>query len=118
MQRRRTHIVLDDGVAAAEPVFFSESVEDPLRRVPLPDWPPLVFFQNGVDHAQPRAQLGPLHRLLPLVARRHRVAQHLAHRLPRQTKLPRYSPLTPPLNQNRSPHPPIELHLVHPSGVP
>jgi len=118
MQRRRTHIVLDDGVAAAEPVFFSEPIEYPLRRVPLSGWPPLVFFQNGVNHAQPRAQLGPLHRLLPLVTRRHRVAQHLPHRLSRYPKLPRYRPLTSPLNQNRSPHPPIELHLVHPSGVP
>jgi hypothetical protein len=79
MQRRRTHIVLHDGVAAAEPVFFSEPVEDPLRRMPLLGWPRLVFFQNGVDHAHPRTQLGTLHRLLPLVTRRYRVAQHLPH---------------------------------------
>ena len=70
MQHRGTHIVLHDGIAAAEPVFFSEPVEDQLRRVPLLGWPRLVFFQNGVDHAQPRPQLGPLHRLLPLVWQR------------------------------------------------
>jgi hypothetical protein len=28
--------------------------------VPLLGWFGLVFFQNGVDHAHPRPQLGPL----------------------------------------------------------
>jgi hypothetical protein len=33
--------------------------------VPLRGWPRLIFFQNGVDHAQPRAQLGPFDRTRP-----------------------------------------------------
>jgi hypothetical protein len=43
---------------------------------------------------------------------------HLSHCHARQSKLPRYRPLTPALHQNRSPYTPIDLHWVHPSGVP
>jgi hypothetical protein len=38
-----------DGIAAGERVLGPQPLEDPLRRVPLPGWPPLVFFQNRVD---------------------------------------------------------------------
>src|ERR1035437_3656477 len=81
-----------------------QPIEDPLGRVPLLGWSLLVFFQNGVDHAYPRPQLGPPNWLLPPVARRNRVAQHLAHRLPRQSTLPRYLALAPALHQYSSPH--------------
>src|ERR1035441_223035 len=84
----------------------------------LLDGPCLVLFMDGIDHAQPRPQLGPLDRLLPLVAWRHRVLQHLPYRLPRQTKLPGYRSLTPALDTNRTPYTPVYLHLEHPSGVP
>ncbi len=66
----------------------------------------------------PRPQLGPLDRLLPLVAWRHSVLQHLPYRIPRQPKLSGYRSLTPALNSNRTTYPPIYLHLEHPSGVP
>jgi hypothetical protein len=92
--------------------------EDPLGGVPLFSWLGLVFFQNGVDYAHPWPQFGPLHRLFPPVARRNRITQHLAHGHPRQPKLPCYRPLTSSLYQNRSPYTPVDLHLVHPSGVP
>src|ERR1017187_6864150 len=59
-------------------------------------------------------ELGPLHRLLPPVAGRHRVTQHLLDRLTRYPKLARYRSLTPALYQYCSPNPPIELHLEHP----
>ena len=36
-----------------------------------------AHYLNGVDHADPRLQLGPLYRPLPPVARRHRITQHL-----------------------------------------
>ena len=99
-------------------MLFLQPIEDALGRVPLLDWPLLVVAQNGVDHAQPRPQLGPPDRLLPLVAWRHRVLQHLPYRIPRQPKLPGYRSLTPALNTNRTTHTPIYLHLEHPSGVP
>src|ERR1019366_3952083 len=114
----RAHVVLHDGVAAEERVLGPQPLEDPLRRVSLPGWPPLVVFQNRVDRAQPWPQLRTLHRLLTLVPGRHRVAQHLPYRLPRYPKLQGDRTLTPALNPNRTPHTPVELHLVHPSGVP
>ncbi len=117
-QRSRPHIVLDDGVAAGELVLILQPIEDPLRRVPLPGWPLLVVVQNRVDHAQPRPQLGPPDRLLPLVAWWHRILQHLPDRLSRQPKLPGYRSLTPALNTNRTTYTPVYLHLEHPSGVP
>jgi hypothetical protein len=83
-------------------------------RVPLLRGPSLVLFQDGIDHAQPRSQFGPLHCLLPLVAGRRRVAQHLLNRLSRNSKLARCRPLAPALYQYCSPNPPIELHLEHP----
>ena len=84
----------------------------------LLDWPLLVVAQNGVDDAQPRPQLGPLDRLLTLVAGRHRVLQHLPYRISRKPKLPGYRPLTLTLDSNCSPNTTINLHLEHPSGVP
>src|ERR1019366_10150401 len=70
------------------------------------------------DHAQPRPQLGPLRGLLPPVARRHCVAQHFAHRFACQPKLQRYCTLALAFDSNCPSSPPIEFHLVHPSGVP
>ncbi len=95
-----------------------EPIEDPLGRVPLLHRPLLVVCKNGVDHAQPRPQLGPLDRLLPLVAGRHCVLEHLPHRLSRQPKLPGHRTLTPTLNTNRSTYTPVNLHSEHPFGVP
>jgi len=112
------HIVLHDRVAARESVLFLQPLEDPLGCVPLLHWSLLVIFQNGVDHSQPRTQLGPIDRLLPLVAWRHRILQHLPYRLSRKPKLLGYRSLTLALNTNRPPYTSINLHLEHPSGVP
>jgi len=38
----------------------------------------LVILQNGVDHAQPRPQLRPPDRQLPLITRRHRIRSILS----------------------------------------
>ena len=101
---RRAHVVLHDRVAARIAVLGPQPLEDPLGRVPLLARALLVVFQDRVDHALPRAQLRPPHRLLPLVARRHRILQHLANRLARQPKLPRRRPPAHPLHQHRPPH--------------
>ena len=85
---------------------------------------PLVMPRNSPSFSGPadgmRAQYGhwtprtprhwpPRRRL----ARRQRVLAHAG-----QSKLPRYRPLTPAFSKNRSPYTPVDLHLVHPSGVP
>jgi hypothetical protein len=105
-----THVILHDGVAARERVLRLQPMEDPLGGVPLFGWFALVFFQNGVDHAYPRPQLGPLRGLFPPVARRNRIAHHLPHGYARQSELPRYRPLTSALHQNCSPYTPIQFH--------
>jgi Predicted membrane protein (DUF2339) len=114
----RPHVALHDRVAACKTVLFLQPLEDPLRCVLLLRRSLLVVVQNGVDHAQPRAQLGPLDRLLPLVAWRHRVLKYLPYPLPRKSKLPGYRSLTPSLDTNRTTYTTVFLHLEHPSGVP
>ncbi len=79
-------------------------LEDPLGRVPLLLRPPLVFRQNGVNHALPRTKLGSPDRRLPPIPRRQRILQHLAYRLPRQPKLPGHRPPALALDNNRPPH--------------
>src|SRR5208282_6590507 len=118
VQLRRPNVILHDRVAASETVLLLQPLEDPLRCVPLLRRSLLVIFQNGVDYAHPRPQLGPLDRLLSLVAWRHRVLEHLPYRLSREPELPGYRPLTLALNSNRPPYTSINLHLEHPSGVP
>jgi hypothetical protein len=113
-----TNIVLHDRVAAREPVFFLQPLEDPLRRMPLLNRPLLVIAQNGIDDTQPRAELGLLDRLLALVTWRHSVLQHLPHCVSRQAKLSGHRTLTLALDSYRSPNSSVDLHLEHPSGVP
>jgi len=112
------HVVLHDRVAARVLVLGSQPLEDPLGRVPLLLRPLLVLFQNGVDHALPRSQLGPPDRLLPPVTGRQGILQHLADRLPRQPKLPGHRSPALALDKNRPPHSRIQFHRVHTSGVP
>ena len=81
--RRDPHVVLHDRVAAGECVLRPQPIEDPLRRMLLLGRLALVLFENGVDHAHPRPQLGPLRRFFPPVARRNRIPQHLAYRYAR-----------------------------------
>ena len=56
--------------------------------------------------------------VLPPIPRRQRILQHLAYRLPRQPELPGHRPPALALDKNRPPHPRIDLHGVHTSGVP
>ncbi len=97
-QRRGTHVVLHDRVAAGKPLLHPQAIKYPFGGMPLFGWSALVFFQNRVDHAYPRPQLWPLRWLFPPVARRNRITQHLAHGHAGQSKLSRYRPLTSALD--------------------
>ena len=59
---------------------------------------------SRLNHSHPRIQLRPLGRLLPPVARRRRIPQHLPNGFPRQPILPGYLPFALPLNINLSPN--------------
>ena len=64
------------------------------------------------------SSLGRRAGLLPPVARRHRVPQHLPHRLASQPELLGRLAFAHLVDDDRSPHSRIQLHCVHLSGVP
>ena len=70
-----------DGVAAGEPVLVPETVEDPLRRVPLLVVAGPIVFQNPIDDPRERTQLWPPRRRASAIPWRHRERQHLTDRL-------------------------------------
>jgi len=63
-------------------------------------------------------QFRPARRLLPPIAWRHRIPQHLADRLASQLELPGRFAFTHFVDDDRSPNTRIQLHCVHLSGVP
>jgi len=101
---RRAHIVLHNRVAAGVAVLGAKPFEDALGRVSLLLRPLLVVLEDRVDRALPRAELRPPHRLLPLVARRRRILQHLPYCFTRQPKLPGNRSPAPAFHKNRPPH--------------
>ncbi len=110
-----THIVLHDGVTAAEPVLVAKTLEDPVRRVPLlaRHLRIRVRLQDRVDDAGEPVQLRSPHRLRPPVARRRRIAQHLLHRPAVDAEPPARLVMAQPLVDNRQSNRRIELHAVH-----
>ena len=110
-----THIVLHDGVTAAEPVLVAKTLEDPVRRVQLlaRHLRIRVRLQDRVDDAGEPVQLRPPHRLGPAVARRRRIAQHLLHRPAVDAEPPARLVMAQPLVNNRQSNRRIELHAVH-----
>ena len=68
-----SHVVLDYGVLAAEPILVPEPLEDALRRVALLPGNAQIRLQDPVDDAGEGLQLGAAERNLPPVARRHGV---------------------------------------------
>ena len=79
-------VLFDATVAARETVLVAQAVKDALGGVPLLPGTFAIVAEDLIDDARERAQLRPPRRLAPLIARRRRVAQHLAHRFARQTK--------------------------------
>src|SRR5215210_1046492 len=78
----------------------------------------LVLFQDPVDGAGEPVELGACRRLAAPVARRHRKAQHLRHRLGVDAEHPRRLPLAHPLHMAGAPYPRVEIHSLHPPGLP
>src|ERR1035441_7903927 len=96
--------VLPDGVSTAESVLLSQSLVDSLGSVALFPGPLAILLQDHINHSHPRIQLRSLRRLLPPIAWRDRILQHLSNGLTRQPILPGHLPLAFPLNLNRSPN--------------
>ncbi len=103
-------VILDYGVLTGEPVLVAQPLEDSFGRVPLLSVDFDIAFQDRVNYAGEGLQLGTLWRALPPVARRNRVGQHLAHRVPVHTKHPGGFPNAHALHQAGPPHLNVHLH--------
>ena len=81
-------IVLDYVVPSVETVLVPRPLEEAPGRVPLLSVDFDIGFQNGVNHAGEGLKLGSPWQDLSPAAQRHRVGQHLAHRVPVQAEHP------------------------------
>ncbi len=107
-------VILDYGVLTGEPVLVAQPLENALGRVPLLPVDFDIAFQDRVDHAGEGLQLGPAGRTLAPVTGRHRVGQHLAHRVPMQAEHPGGFPNAHAFHQAGPPHLNVHLHWIHP----
>ena len=112
------YVVLDYGVLARESMLAPQTLVEALGRVALLAGNLEIIFQNPVDDAGERLQLGAAGRVLPPVARRRGVGQHLAHRVPVQAEHPRRLPDTHAFDHHRPANPQIHVHFVHLSHHP
>ena len=81
------HVILDDRVAAGEPVLVPQPVKNPLGRVTLLAGPANIITQPLVDNLGEPVQLRPLDRRHPPIPRRNRKTQHLLHALARNPEV-------------------------------
>jgi hypothetical protein len=111
-------IGLHDRLAAGEAVLGPQPLEDAPRRVPLLARALPVLLQDPVDHPGEPVELGPRRRLAAPIPRRHRKAQHLRHRLRVDPEHPRRLPLAHAVHVAGAPNPRVEIHSLHPPGLP
>ena len=71
-----------------------------------------------MDGSHPGVLLGPVHGLLPSLAGRNRIQQHLPHCLASQPDLPGRLEFTHFVDADRLPDPRIQIHCEHFSGIP
>src|SRR6266567_2626650 len=91
-----------------------ETLEDPLRGVPLLRRRRPVRLQDRVDHRNQRPELRLLRLLRALISRWRREPAHLVDRVPAQAEHPRCFPPALTLNKNELPDRGIGFHGVHP----
>ena len=113
----RQHVVLHDRQPAAITVLVAQTLEDPLRGVPLLRRPALILFQDLVDDPHERIQLRTRRRPAAPVSRRHRERQHLRYRPRVDAKPTRRLAPADPLDLNRVANPRIQLHALHPPAL-
>src|SRR6202007_190949 len=92
-----THVILDDGVAAGEPMLVPQPIKNPLGRVTLLAVLASVIAQPLLDDLGEPVQLRPLDRRRPPIPRRYRKTQHLLHALARNPKVARRLARTHPV---------------------
>ena len=95
------HIVLHDRQPTGVAVLVPQTLEDPLRSVPLLCRAALILLQDPVDDPDKRVQLRPCRRLAPPISRRHRERHHLGYRPRVDPKSPRRFASAQPLDLDR-----------------
>ncbi len=95
-------------------MLVPQPLEDPLGGVPLLAMYLPVLLQDPVDDTDEGIQLGASRWPAAAVAWRHRVRQHLVHRLAIDPEDPRRLPLAHPIDKTGPPNTRIQIHRVHP----
>ena len=104
------HVVFDDGLAPGECVLRLQPLEDALGRVTLLLGNRRIGVQHLIDDPGERIELRTPRRLCPAIPWRHRVFEHLAHRVPVHTEPTRRFPDAHSLDVTSTPHPCVQLH--------
>ncbi len=107
-------VVFDDRIAAGETMLISQPLKDPLGGVPLLAMNLSILLQDPIDDLDKGIQLGAPRRPAAAVAWRHRVSQHLVHRLTIDPEGPGRLALAHSIDMARPPHTSIKIHRVHP----
>src|ERR1019366_9105721 len=111
-------MILDDGVAAREPMLVAQTLENPLGRMTLLHRRCPVSLEDRIDHRNQAPQLRLLRWSLPHITRRHREPAHLRDRLAAQPKNTSPFPPTLAIIENKLPNRRVNLHDKHPFGFP
>ena len=111
------HVILDDGVAASEPVLVPQPIKNPLGRVTLLAVLANIVAQPLVDDLGEPVQLRPLDRHRPPIPRRYRKAQHLLHALARNPKMTCRLARTHPVPKGET-NLQIQFHGENPPALP
>jgi hypothetical protein len=94
------HVILDDGYPPAIAALVTQTLKNPLRRVPLLGRAIFVLRQDLIDEPDKPVQLRAHRRPTAPISGRHRKRQHLRHRARINPKATRRFASTDPLNSN------------------
>src|ERR1019366_8408240 len=111
-------MILDDGVAAREPMLVAQTLENPLGRMTLLHRRCPVSIEDRIDHRNQAPQLRLLRWSLPHITRRHREPAHLRDCLSAQPKNTSRFPPALAIIENKLPNRRVNLHDKHPFGFP
>jgi len=107
-------VVFDYRVLTREPVLAAQALVDTLGGVSLLLRNSSVLLEDLVDYPLVWVQLRSTRRSFPSIPRRHRVLEHLSHRVPVQSVYPSRFPDAHAFYKVSPANMAVYLHLVHP----
>ena len=115
-QRCLRHVLTHNCIPAGKFPFVPQSLENPMRGVPLLLVNAAVTFKDGVDPRHVRPKLLRSRPFTSPVTGRNRKLKHLCDRVPVNAKLLRCLTAAHPVHHHRSSDLGIEFHCEHPSS--